>query len=423
MPTIRELREQAARITTEARAKFDAITPETTPDAAAEIESKFDEMMAEVAAIEQRAARLQALEEAEHRMQEIAQARPTPDDAEQRGQAQAETISYRAAFQEMLRVGGERAELSPEIRAVLRGGIVDAREFRVQSAGTAAAGGYTVPTELAGFIVQSMAAWGPMYDAAVGTEILTASGAPITIPTIDDTAITAVAHTEGAALADTGAKDVTVGQKTLSAYVYDTEFVKWSMELSQDSAFSWEPLLGGLLGERLGRQANLALTTGTGTNQPTGIVTASGLGKTLASSSAITADEVMDFFHSIDPAYRASPKTRVMFNDSTLLALRKLKDGQGNYLIRQAPDGSGRLAIGAIAVPYSINQAMDGLGLSKKIMVFGDFGKYFIRKVGAPVIGVVRERLWPDLGIAGVIRLDGQLGDAAAVKHMITPAV
>ena len=112
-----------------------------------------------------------------------------------------------------------------------------------------------------------------------------------------------------------------------------------------------------------------------------------------------------------------------MFNDSTLLALRKLKDGDGNYLLTEAPDGSGRLRVGAVSVPYSINQAMLGLGgVSRRVMVFGDFSKYFVRKVGSPVLGVMRERFWPDLGIAGLIRIDGELGTQAAVKALLTAA-
>lgn len=185
-----------------------------------------------------------------------------------------------------------------------------------------------------------------------------------------------------------------------------------------DSIVSMEQFLGALLGERLGRLANLQLSTGTGSGAPNGIVTASSLGKTVAGTTAITADEVLDFVHSVNPAYRASPKSRIMFNDSTLLALRKLKDGQGNYLITEAPDGTGRLRVGAVSVPYSINQAMASMTTGNKVMVYGDFSKYFVRKVGAPIIGVLRERFWPDMGIAGLIRFDGELGDTAAVKHL-----
>jgi len=63
---------------------------------------------------------------------------------------------------------------------------------------------------------------------------------------------------------------------------------------------------------------------------------------------------------------------------------------------------------------------MVGIASNKKPIVFGDFGKYYVRKVGAPVVGVMKERFWPDIGIAGLIRFDGELGDTAAVKHLLT---
>ena len=263
-----------------------------------------------------------------------------------------------------------------------------------------------------------MKMWGSMYDEAICTELVTSSGNQINIPTIDDTSKSAGAHTEGTALTDDGSEDATFGQKRLDAYVFDTEFVKFSMELAQDSIFNMEALLGSLLGERLGRTANTQLTTGTGSSAPNGIVTASTLGVTAAAVAAITFDEIIDLEHSVDPAYRQSPKAAYMFNDGTLKAVRKLKDGQGQYIWQMGDVQKG--------VPgtlngrrYYINQAMAALATGNKTMIFGDFGKYFVRKVGSPIIGVMRERFWPDLGIAGLIRFDGELGDTAAVKHLI----
>jgi HK97 family phage major capsid protein len=320
----------------------------------------------------------------------------------------------------MIRAGGLVADLTAEERAALRAGH-DAnaeKELRAQSAGTGSAGGFTVPVELSDQIVVAMKAWGPMYDENLCTVLNTTSGAQINIPTVDDTANTAAIRAENAAMVDDGSGDVTFAQKRLDAFVYATPFVRFSMELAQDSIFAMETMLGGLIGERLGRTANTQLTVGDGSGDPNGIVTAAGLGKTAAAAAAVTADEILDLVHSVDPAYRVSPRCRVMFNDSTLLALRKLKDGQGNYLITEAPDGSGRMRIGAVSVPYVINQAMASMGASNRFMVYGDFSKYFVRKVGSPVVGVMRERFWPDLGIAGLIRLDGELGDTAAVKAL-----
>jgi HK97 family phage major capsid protein len=289
--------------------------------------------------------------------------------------------------------------------------VVNKGEFRAQSTSNSA-GGYTMPTTLANFIVKSMEMWGPMYDEAICTTINTSSGEQINIPTVDDTAVVVVKHTEGTALTDDGGSDATFGTKALNAYVFDTEFVRWSMELAQDSIFNMEALLGELLGERLGRRCNVELTTGDGNGDPNGIVTASTLGKTAASATAITADELIDLQHSVDPAYRMSPKARWMFSDSTLAVIRKLKDGEGRYLLDVM---AGQL----LGKPYSVNQAMAAVATGNKSVIFGDFGKYYVRKVGGPMVGVMRERFWPDLGIAGLVRLDGELGDTAAVKHLI----
>ena len=96
---------------------------------------------------------------------------------------------------------------------------------RVQKTATSAAGGYTVPTELANFIEKAMIATGPMYSSDLFTVLNTASGEGINIPTVDDTAVTAEAHTEGTAPTDDGGKDVTFGQKQLQAYAFNTEWV------------------------------------------------------------------------------------------------------------------------------------------------------------------------------------------------------
>lgn len=422
---IKELREKQAGITAAARERLDEINAATDEARATELEAQHDAAMAEYDRLEAMIEREQKLADIEARAEERKaaakeKARYRPQDTEARADIDNDASpEYRAVFAKVI-CGTSPADLEPEERAVLRSGSTTF-EQRAQTAGTTTAGGYTVPTELADEIVRSMLAWGPMYDANVATEMVTASGNPMKIPTVNDTAVAAVAHTEGAALTDDGGSDVTFGQKSLDAYTFDTEFVRWSWELDMDSIFNMESLLGSLLGERLGRIANSQLTTGTGSSAPNGVVTASTAGKTAAGTAAITADEILDLLHSVDPAYRTGPKVAFMFNDSTLAAIRKLKDGNGNYLwqmgnVQQGVPGT------LLGYRYYVNQAMDSLAAAKKVVLFGDFGKYYVRKVGAPVIGVMRERFWPDLGIAGLIRFDGELGDTAAVKHLVTAA-
>jgi HK97 family phage major capsid protein len=420
--SLTELNEKRGRLVAQAREALDEIKKNTDEARAAELDARHDAIMADFDKVEKQIEREQKLADIEKRLEERAAAdrakkRPNGGDNEQRGQEEGNKPEYREVFYRFLSVGADMGELEPEERAILRAGIAKDAEKRAQTT-SSTAGGYTVPTELENFIIRSMKAWGPMYDEDICTVISTSSGNPLKIPTVDDTAVTAEAHTEGTALTDDGGKDATFGQKSLDAYVYDTEFVRFSMELAQDSIFSMESLLGSLLGERLGRIANLQLTTGDGTGDPNGVVTASSLGKTAAATTAVTYDEIIDLIHSVDPAYRQSPKVRFMFNDLTLSAIRKLKDGDGKY-IWTAGDVQGGVPGTLLGFRYSINQAMPAMTTGLKPIVFGDLGKYFVRKVGAPVIGVLRERFWPDLGIAGYIRLDGELGDTAAVKHLI----
>ncbi|MBS7737933.1 phage major capsid protein [Chelatococcus sp. HY11] len=424
--SLTEMQQKRGELVTQAREALDAIKTNTDEARANELEGRHDRIMADLDRLDRNIEREMRVAEAEQRQSDAAEAerrarRPTGRDVEAPGRSDAAPLEYRQVFHKFLAVGGDPSELTSEERAVLRRGAEAKAEFRAQTAGATTAGGFTVPTELAGFIIKTMKAWGPMYDEDICTVLNTASGNPIKIPTVDDTAVTAEKHTEATALTDDGGKDVTFGQKSLDAYVYDTEFIRFSMELAQDSIFNVESLLGDLLGERLGRLANRELTVGDGAGDPNGIVTASSLGKTATATAAIASDEIIDLLHSVNSAYRRSPKSRFMFADTTLAAIRKLKDGQGNYLWAMGDITTGEPST-LLGYRYSINDDMDALAAAKKVMLFGDFSKYFVRKVGSPVIGVLRERFWPDLGIAGLIRFDGELGDTAAVKHLITAA-
>lgn len=424
--SLKDLQEKRGRLVTQAREALNEITTNTDEARSAELDARHDAIMADFDKVEKLMEREQKLADIEKRFEdrqaeERAKKRPGADDKDEtRGQDDGDKVEYRQVFYKFLAGGADLGELSTEERAVLKAGVQSTKEFRMQTT-SATAGGYTVPVELANFIVKSMKDWGPMYNEDIATVISTSAGNIINIPTVNDTAVVAVKHTEGTALTDDGGSDATFGNKELGAYVFDTEFVKFSMELAQDSIFNMESLLGSLLGERLGRIANKELTIGDGTGDPNGVVTASSLGKTAAAAAAIASDELIDLLHSVNAAYRRSPKTRWQFADTTLAAIRKLKDGDGNYLWQM-----GNVQVGEpgtlLGYRYEINDDIAAIAASAKPVIFGDFSKYFVRKVGSPVIGVLRERFWPDLGIAGLIRFDGELGDTAAVKHLVMAA-
>jgi HK97 family phage major capsid protein len=411
------LQEQRGRLVTQAREALDEIKANTEESRAAELEARHDTIMAEFDAIENKIAKEERLAKIEADLEARAAARRPDMSGEAAGAEEVRKPEYREAFIELARSGFNPQEISAEAREVIKAGVA---EFRAQSTSNTA-GGYTVPTDLAREIDKTMKMWGPMYDEDICTVLNTASGNAIDFPTVDDTAVAVAKHSEGVAMTDDAGVDATFAKMTLNAFAYDTEWVQISMELLQDSAVNIEAFLGQLLGERLARRVNTELTTGDGNGDPNGIVTASSLGKETASATAITSDELIDLLHSVDPAYRQSPKARWMFHDTTLGAIRKLKaDGStGEYIWQMGDIRTGAPAT-LLGHAYSVNQAMAStLQAGAKAVLFGDFSKYYVRKVGAPVVGVRREYYWPNIGLAGVVRLDGDLIQSSAVKHLL----
>lgn len=414
---LQELRDQQARIVTNARAKLEEITDETTEARAKEIETEFDTAMADYDATVAKIERMEKLELAEERANRDYR-RPQDGQGEVRGDA-GERPDYKEVFKRAIAYGV--SELSAAEAAVLREHRAELPdELRAQTSTTGSSGGFTVPTEFSGEIDKAMAAWGPLWDASIVRELATSNGRRIEWPTVDDTANTGRIKAQNSPVDDDGTDDVTFAQKLLDAYVYDTGMVRIPLELLQDSYFNIEGLMNELFGERLGRLANSVLTTGGGSSVPQGIVPAAAASGSTIGASALTSDNLIDLVHSVDPAYRASPRARFMFNDSTLAAIRKLKDGQQNYLWQM-----GDVRVGEpsqiLGHPYSVNQAMANIATTNRSVIFGDFSKFVVRKVLGFQVLTLRERYAENfqVGMVGFKRFDSELLNSAAVKALV----
>ncbi len=279
-------------------------------------------------------------------------------------------------------------------------------EARALSTTANTIGGHLVPTILRTALEEALLAFGGMRQ--VSTILRTAGGGDLDIPTTDDTANKGEILAENAAVNE---QDVVFSKLTLQSFKYSSKAVRVSVELLQDSVINVEEMLGRLLGIRLGRITNDHYTTGTGSAQPNGIVTASTLGKTTASPTAITYSELMDLKHSVDPAYRESPTW--MFHDKILAELKKILDGNNNPIWRTG------FAFGEPDTidghPFVINQSMvSTVAASDKTIIFGDLSKYWIRDVLDLVLLVLRERFADNhqVGFFAFMRTDGDLLDA-----------
>jgi HK97 family phage major capsid protein len=306
----------------------------------------------------------------------------------------------------------------------LRGGIsaLDGDDLRyaqsrmgsiqaAQSVGTPAAGGYTVPAAFMDQLEVALKAFGGMRAAA--TIIPTETGADLPWPTVNDTAQVGAILAENSQIT---AQDVTFGVVTVKAYMYTSKLVLVSLQLLQDGAFDMSSFLAQALADRLGRAENAHFTTGTGTAQPNGIVTASASGKVGLTGQTLIVifDDLVDLIHSVDPAYRAQ-SAKFMMNDASLKIVRKLKDSQNRPIFLPGYDGlAGPMADTLLGYPVIINQDMAVMAANAKSILFGNLKKYVIRQVLGVQLLQLRERYadFLQVGFFGFQRVDGNLIDA-----------
>lgn len=310
-------------------------------------------------------------------------------------------------------------ELMPTSRhramaSAYRNGHQSGAHKRALSSLIGASGGVTVPTTLINSLEVAMLDFSGVMQVA--DIIRTPSGEPMTWPTANDTGNSGRQIGESAAVTTL---DPTFAGVTWSAYKFTSDEILVPTELIEDSVFDIAGVLGPMLGERLGRILESKFTTGTGAATPKGIVTAATLGVTAASATAITYDEVIRLEHSVDPAYRNS--AGYMCHDNVVLALRLLKDGNGQYLWRSGVDSDRPDTLNGR--PITVNQNMaSSIATTEKTLLFGQLSKYKVRMVNAIRFYrlVERHRENDQDAFLAFIRADGNLLDAgvAPVKYL-----
>lgn len=171
---------------------------------------------------------------------------------------------------------------------------------RAMSALLGSSGGVTVGRTLISRVEVNMLAYGGFRNAA--ELIQTDEGGRLSWPTADDTSNVAVLVSEGSQMPD--ANDPNMRATTWDSYDYTSRPLKVSYRLLRDSVVDIGKVIADMLAIRFWRGTNIHFTTGSGENRPRGILNAASLGRTAASATAITADEILDLIHSIDPEYR-----------------------------------------------------------------------------------------------------------------------
>lgn len=302
-----------------------------------------------------------------------------------------------------------------------RSAIEHELEHRAQSVGTDSAGGYLAPQDFMRELEMAMLYYnGPRSLARV---ITTANGNDMPWPSVNDTSNSGENVAENAAVNE---QAITVGSRTLAAYKRGSGVVLVSEELMEDSAWAMGQVVNPILAERLARRQAAQLTTGTGSSQPQGVVVGSTAGKTAAGTSAITAAELIDLYHSVDVSYRNEALNfGWMMHDNIVLAIRKLVDSNGVYLWQ--PGLAAGLPDRLLGARVTVNNNMaSSIAASAKTVLCGAFAKFVVREVRSVRYYRLEERYRDNdqTGFLAFHRYDSRVLDAGTnpIKHLVQAA-
>jgi HK97 family phage major capsid protein len=273
--------------------------------------------------------------------------------------------------------------------------------------------GAPVPTSFYDQVILLARHVGPMLETS--TILNTAGGENLQIPSLSAYS-TGTVSSEAALI---GESDPTFNAfKTLGAYKYSF-LTQISREMVEDAGVDILGFLATQTGNALGYAVNGALTTGTGTTQPTGIVTAAGSGITGGTgvSGAFTADNMIDLVYSVDTAGRTLPGTGWQMNAQAIAAVRKLKDSAGQYLFSPSLSADARDLL--LGYPIFENPAMAAPATSAKSVIFGHLPSYFARTVGGLRLDRSDDYAFQNdlITFRATMRVDGNLIQTSHVKY------
>ena len=389
--TINELRIKRAKAWEATKAFLDSHR-NTDGVLSAEDDATYTRMEQEVTDLGKEIARLERQEAVDREMnaptsQPLTQKPGNTKTEEKTGRA---TDAYKAAFWNATRA---RDGITYEVRNALQ-------------VGADSEGGYQCPDTFADELVKGLTAQTVVRSLA---KVINTSSGQHKIPVVASRGTASWIEEEG----PIPEGDDIFGQQHIGAHKVGT-LIKVSEELLHDSAFDLEQYFIDEFARRIGNKEEDAFLNGDGAGKPTGILNDAEVGVTAASATAITADELVDLFYSLDAPYRTNAVWLV--NDSTMRAIRKLKDANGQYLWQKAlHEGDHETLLGK---PIFHSPFAPELGAGKKAVAFGDFSFYWIGDRTGITFRRLNER-YADTGQVGFLatkRVDGKLILPEAIK-------
>jgi HK97 family phage major capsid protein len=289
------------------------------------------------------------------------------------------------------------------------------------STSTPSEGGYSVALPVAAELINLIKGYGWMRQVARQTT--TATGAALSYPTSDGTRETGELLTQNQVASNL---DPSFGSVPIPTFRFSSKVFTVPWELLQDSGVDIVGVIMQRMRDRIGRSQNPYFTTGTGSGQPMGMVTASSVGKTGTTGQTTTViyDDLADLADSVDEGQLGMPAKNAplgvepgwMFSQSMRKIVRKIKDSNGRPI--WTPSNGGHPAQ-LLDYPVYINNDMPAAAANAKSIAFGNLNSYMVRDVQDMRVFRFDDSAYGlkgQVGFVGMARAGGALLDSGAVK-------
>lgn len=289
-------------------------------------------------------------------------------------------------------------------------------------------GGHSVGSGMADMLVSALKAYG--YMRQVAGSFTTETGSPLNYPGSDRTGESGEQLAENASSASLDPSFTGVAMNT---YKFGSKVIVVPIELLQDAYVDIVEMVLARAKQRIGVVLNQRFTSGTGSGQPNGLVTAATVGKTGTTGQTLTAiyDDLVDLIDSVgtermDPPDAGQPAlgkvaSGWMMSQAFRKVARKIKDTSGRPIWTPSYDAEAGTTQTAhmLDFPVYLNNDMPAPAANAKSLAFGNLGNYMIRDVRQVVIRRFDDSPFMTLGQVGFLvlaRAGGNLLDPAGVK-------
>ena len=146
--------------------------------------------------------------------------------------------------------------------------------------------------------------------------------------------------------------------------------VKLANELISDAGFDIEASIAENAGVAIGTRVNTIVHAA--------VTAVAGSGVTAGTTNAFTADDLIELAYSVDGMARMLPGAGYMANTSTVGAIRRLKDGNGSYVLNPVVGGPDTI----LGMPVYENPAVADIATGAKAVLFGHWPSVKISTTG-----------------------------------------